>query len=701
MSPRRGASARAKELRAEIDRHNYHYYVLDRPLLPDAEYDGLFRELQQIEAEHPEFATPDSPTQRVGAPPAAAFAEVVHRVPMLSLNNAFDEAEIEAFDRRVREALGADGIEYSAEPKFDGLAVSLVYEQGLFRRGATRGDGYTGEDVTANLRTVRTVPLRLTARRPPPLLEVRGEVLMLKQDFDRLNRAQREKSDKEFVNPRNAAAGALRQLDSRVTAARKLAFFAYGLGAAEGAPRCHRHSELLDYLADNGMPVAGERAVVTDVSGLLGYYHGIGEKRQRLPYDIDGVVYKVNDLPAQERLGFVARAPRFAVAHKYPAEEATSEVLEIDVQVGRTGALTPVARLKPVFVGGVTVTNATLHNEDEIRRKDIWRGDSVTVRRAGDVIPEVVRVIGQGRRRHHDRFVMPERCPECGSKVARLEGEAVARCTGGLYCSAQRKQALLHFASRRAMDIEGLGEKLVDQFVEKEMVRDPADLYALEAGTLAGLDRMGEKSARNLVQEIERSRNVTLERFIHALGIPAVGEEGAKLLAGHFRSLDALMSADWDALTLQKKAVQKDNASRKKRGEEPLPLPLEGVGPEVMDAVSQFFAEPHNRDVIARLTGNPGRIRFAARECAPAARGGAVAGRIFVLTGTLPHLPREEAKARIEAQGGKVTGSVSKSTDYVVVGAEPGAKHRQALDLGIATLDEDGLLQLLDEKHER
>jgi len=701
MPPRRGASVRAKKLRGEIDRHNHHYYVLDRPLLPDADYDALFRELQQLEAEHPELATPDSPTQRVGAPPAAAFEEVVHRVPMLSLNNAFDDAEIEAFDRRVREALGKDGIEYAAEPKFDGLAVSLVYEQGVFRRGATRGDGYTGEDVTANLRTVRTIPLRLTARKTPPLLEVRGEVLMLKKDFDGLNRAQREKRDKEFVNPRNAAAGALRQLDSRVTAARKLAFFAYGLGAAEGAPRFHRHSELLDYLEENGMPMAGERAVVTDVTGLLRYYHGIGEKRQRLPYDIDGVVYKVNDLAAQERLGFVARAPRFAVAHKYPAEEATSEVLEIDVQVGRTGALTPVARLKPVFVGGVTVTNATLHNEDEIRRKDIWRGDTVAVRRAGDVIPEVVRVVSQGHRRHEDRFVMLEQCPVCRSKVTRLEGEAVARCSGGLYCSAQRKQALLHFASRRAMDIEGLGEKLVDQFVEKEMVRDPADLYALAVETLAGLDRMGEKSANNLVQEIERSRNVTLARFIHALGIPAVGEEGAKLLAGHFGSLDDLISADWDAITQQKKAVQKDNASRKKRGEEPLPLPLEGVGPEVMEAVSQFFAEPHNRDVITRLTGNPGRIRFAARERAAASGGSPVAGKIFVLTGTLPHLPREVAKARIEAQGGKVTGSVSKSTDYLVVGAEPGAKHRQALELGIATLDEDGLLQLLEKRLER
>jgi len=700
MQARRGASERARELRAEIERHNHLYHVLDRPQIPDAEYDALFRELLRLEAEHPEIVTPDSPTQRVGAPPTEAFAQVVHRVPMLSLNNAFDDAEIETFDRRVREALGKDGIEYAAEPKFDGLAVSLVYERGVFRRGATRGDGYTGEDVTANLRTVRTIPLRLAARKAPLLLEVRGEVLMLKKDFNGLNRTQREKGEKEFVNPRNAAAGSLRQLDSRVTAERKLAFFAYGLGAVEGAPRFHRHSELLDYLAESRMPVSAERALAKDATGLLAYYRGIEEKRRGLPYDIDGVVYKVNDLAAQERLGFVARAPRFALAHKFPAEEATSEVLGIDIQVGRTGALTPVARLKPVFVGGVTVTNATLHNEDEIRRKDIWRGDTVAVRRAGGVIPESVRVIGQGRRQHQDRFVMPEQCPVCGSKVARLEGEAVSRCTGGLYCSAQRKQALLHFASRRAMNIEGLGERLVDQVVEKEMVRDPADLYALEAGTLAGLDRMGEKSASNLVREIERSRDVTLARFIHALGIPAVGVEGAKLLAGHFGSLEGVMSADWDAITEQKKAVQKDNASRKKRGEEPLPLPLEGVGPEVMDAVSKFFAEPHNRDVIARLTGKPGHIRFAARERMAARGGGAVSGKTFVLTGTLPHLAREEAKARIEAGGGKVIGSVSGKTDYVVVGAEPGSKHRQALELGIATLDETGLLQLLGESLE-
>ncbi|MBI1966031.1 MAG: NAD-dependent DNA ligase LigA, partial [Betaproteobacteria bacterium] len=572
MAVPKPVAARAAALREEIERHNHRYYVLDRPLISDAEYDALFRELQRIEAEHPSLAVPDSPTQRVGAPPADAFAEAKHRVPMLSLNNAFDEEEVGAFDRRIREALKAERIEYAAEPKFDGVAVSLTYERGSLARGATRGDGYAGEDVTANLRTVRAVPLRLAARRVPRLLEVRGEVLMLKTDFEEINRSQRERSDREFVNPRNAAAGALRQLDPRITATRRLAFFAYGLGRAEGAPDFAKHSAVLDYLEENRFPVAAERGVVQGAEGLLGYYRRIGDKRKRLPYDIDGVVYKVNDLGAQEKLGFVARAPRYAVAHKFPAEEATSEVVEIDVQVGRSGALTPVARLKPVFVGGVTITNATLHNEDEVRRKDIWRGDVVAVRRAGDVIPEVVRVVRQGSRGRKDRFEMPGECPVCGSKVVRLEGEAVARCTGGLHCKAQRKQALLHFASRRAMNIEGLGEKLADQLVDQGIVRDPAGLYALRADALAELDRMGEKSAQNLVEEIERSRRVTLARFIHALGIPAVGEEVAKILAGHFGGLDALMAADWGAIVLEKKALQKENSARRKRGESPLPL---------------------------------------------------------------------------------------------------------------------------------
>ncbi len=698
MAVSRQAAARAAELRAEIERHNHQYYVLDRPRISDAEYDAQFRELQQLEADHPALVVPDSPTQRVGAPPAAAFTEAKHRAPMLSLNNAFDEEEVGAFDRRIREALKAERIEYAAEPKFDGVAVSLTYERGSLVRGATRGDGYTGEDVTSNLRTVRAIPLRLAARRAPGLLEVRGEVLMLKQDFDGLNRSQRERGDKEFVNPRNAAAGALRQLDSRITATRRLAFFAYGLGETEGAPRFDRHSAVLDYLEENRFPLSAERGVVQGMEGLLGYYRRIGDKRKRLPYDIDGVVYKVNDLAAQGKLGFVARAPRYAVAHKFPAEEATSEVVDIDVQVGRTGALTPVARLRPVFVGGVTVTNATLHNEDEVRRKDIWREDVVSVRRAGDVIPEVVRVVRQGPRSLKNRFEMPEECPVCGSKVVRLEGEAVARCTGGLFCKAQRKQALLHFASRRAMNIEGLGEKIVDQLVDQGMVHDPAGLYALRTEALAELDRMGEKSAQNLVEEIGRSRHVAPGRFIHALGIPTVGEEVAKILAHHFGNLEALMAADWGAIVLEKKALQKENAARRKRGESPLPLPLDGVGPEVIDSISKFFGEAHNRDVIKRLIGKPGRIALAAQPRAAGPAGGWLAGKTFVLTGTMPRLTRDEAKGRIEANGGHVAGSVSKNTDYVVAGADPGGKYEKARELGIPVLDEAALLKLLGEK---
>ncbi len=671
MAVSRQVVARAEKLRTEIERHNYQYYMLDRPLISDAEYDALFRELQQLEARYPELVGPDSPTQRVGAAPAEAFAEVVHRVPMLSLNNALDEEEVGAFDRRVREALAVEGVEYAAEPKFDGLAVSLTYERGALVRGATRGDGYTGEDVTANLRTVRAIPLRLAARRAPPLLEARGEVLMLKSDFEELNRAQRARGDKEFANPRNAAAGSLRQLDSRVTAARKLTFFAYGLGIAEGVPRFAKHSELLDYLAGNRFPVATERSVVQGVAGLFEYYRKIGEKRLQLPYDIDGVVYKVNNLAAQERLGFVARAPRFAVAHKFPAEEATSEVVAIAVQVGRTGALTPVARLKPVFVGGATVTNATLHNEDEIRRKDIRIGDTVVVRRAGDVIPEVVRVVMEKRPARTRRFAMPERCPVCGSAVRKLEGEAVARCTAGLYCPAQRKQAILHFASRRAMDIEGLGDKLVDQLVDGGVVKTPADLYRLDVGTLADLERMAEKSAANVLAAIVHSKRATLARFIYALGIRNVGESTARDLAQHFGNLDDLMVADEQELQQ-----------------------VPDVGPVVAQSIAQFFAEPHNRKVVENLRA--AGIRYE-RMAAARARG-KLADRVFVLTGTLPHLTREGAKSRIEAHGGRVTGSVSKKTDYVVAGADPGSKHDKARELGITLLDEDGLLKLLSGK---
>jgi len=662
--------SRAKKLRETIELHNYRYYVLDAPTIPDSEFDRLFRELQDLEERYPQLATEESPTRRVGAKPLDEFPAVAHATPMLSLNNAFAEEEVAAFDRRVREGLGVEQVEYAVEPKFDGLAVGLTYDNGVFVRGATRGDGYTGEDVTQNLRTIKAIPLRLAAAHPPRLLEVRGEVLMLKRDFARLNAEQRERGEKEFVNPRNAAAGALRQLDSRITAGRRLTFFAYAIGAAEGGdvPR-DRHSRLLDYLQTLHFPVAPARGVAAGVDGLLAYYREIGAKRDQLPYDIDGVVYKVDDLRAQAELGFVSRAPRFAVAHKFPAEEATTELLDIDVQVGRTGALTPVARLKPVFVGGVTVTNATLHNEEEVRRKDVWRRDRVVVRRAGDVIPEVLGVAQPGPRAQADYFRMPEKCPVCHSKVERLEDEAVSRCTAGLFCPAQRKQALLHFASRRAMDIEGLGEKLVDQLVDKGLVTTPADLYRLRLEDLSNLERMAEKSASNLLAAIEGSKHPPLARFVFSLGIRNVGEATARDLARHFGKLDALMDADETALT-----------------------DVRDVGPVVAASIARFFAEPHNREVIRELR----RRGVHPVEGAPArAAQGPAAGKTFVLTGTLPHYTRGEAQELIEAAGGKVAGSVSKKTDYMVAGSDPGSKHEKALALGIQVLDEDGLNSLL------
>lgn len=663
---------RLKRLREEIEYHNYRYYVLDAPIIPDAEFDQLFRELQALEAEYPELLAPDSPTQRVGAKPLAEFDPVTHRVPMLSLSNAFDDDEVLAFDRRVREALGVAEVEYAAEPKFDGLAVSLIYEHGMLMQGATRGDGYTGEEVTANLRTIRAVPLRLSAEHPPRLLEIRGEVLMQKSDFERLNQAQAARGEKEFANPRNAAAGSLRQLDPRITASRPLSFFAYGIGATEGFDVPTTHSALMDCLESLHLPVSRERRVVRGASGLLEYYRELGAKRRDLPFDIDGVVYKVNTLAQQRELGFVSRAPRFAVAHKFPAEEATTQLLDIQVQVGRTGAITPVARLKPVFVGGVTVTNATLHNEDEIRRKDIMIGDTVIVRRAGDVIPEVVAAVPGNRPSDARAFVMPQACPVCGSHIIRLADEAVARCTGGLYCPAQRKQAILHFAGRRAMDIEGLGEKLVDQLVDNGLVKTPADIYRLTMPILAGLDRMAEKSAANVLNAIEASKRTTLARFVFALGIRNVGEATARDLAQHFGSLEGLWNAD--EVTLQE---------------------VPDVGPVVAQSIAQFFAEQHNRDVIRQMRdAGVAWLEGPPRAAVPV---GALAGKTFVLTGTLAALTRDEAKARIEALGGKVTGSVSKKTDYVVAGAEPGSKHAKALELNVPILDEAAFLHLLAE----
>ncbi len=672
------AAERARALRAEIERHSHAYYVQDAPTVPDAEYDRLFRELHELEQAHPQLLTPDSPTQRVGGAALPGFAQIAHRTPMLSLNNAFGDAEVEAFDKRVSEALGQESVEYAAELKFDGLAISLTYERGLLVQAATRGDGETGEDVTANVRTIRVIPLRLDLPRPPRRIEVRGEVLLYKADFSELNRRQREAGEKEFVNPRNAAAGALRQLDSRITARRPLRFFAYGIGgydseeAGEALPPTlpATHAGLLDWYADIGLPVCGERVVAHGAAGLLAFYRGVGARRASLPYDIDGVVYKVNRMEHQKALGFVSRAPRFAVAHKFPAQEELTEVLDIEVQVGRTGAITPVARLKPVFVGGVTVTNATLHNEDEVRRKDVWRGDMVFVRRAGDVIPEVVMVSKPGPRGAADRFVMPVQCPVCGSEVVREEGEAIARCSGGLFCAAQRKQALLHFAQRRAMDIEGLGDKLVDQLVDAGVIKTPADLYKLGVTSLAALERMAVKSARNVVEAIEQSRRTTLPRFLFGLGIRQVGEATAKDLARQFGTLDAIMDASEDQL-----------------------LQVPDVGPIVAASIARFFRQAHNREVVQQLCA----AGVSWPEGAPQQNVvSTLAGKTFVLTGALPNLSREDAKEMIEARGGKVAGSVSKKTDYVVAGAEAGSKLLKAQELGLAILDETALKNLLE-----
>ncbi|MGO4302362.1 NAD-dependent DNA ligase LigA [Cupriavidus sp. RAF12] len=682
------AAARVQWLRDELERHNYQYYVLDAPTIPDADYDALFGELQALETEHPDLLTDESPTQRVGGAPLSAFDTVRHRVPMLSLNNGFDDEDVIGFDRRCAQGLGrtaaaapaedlfsaaeaADSaVEYACELKFDGLAMSLRYEDGKLVQAATRGDGETGEDVTVNVRTIKAIPLKLRGK-APAVLEVRGEVFMYRAEFDKLNERQAEAGEKTFVNPRNAAAGSLRQLDPRITARRPLSFFAYGIGELQGAERPPTHSVMLDGFATLGLPVCSERQVVKGAQGLLSFYREIGARRDQLPYDIDGVVYKVNAVPEQEQLGFVSRAPRFALAHKFPAQEMTTVVEDIEVQVGRTGAITPVARLAPVFVGGVTVTNATLHNEDEIRRKDVHVGDTVIVRRAGDVIPEVVAVVLERRPEGARAFVMPTACPVCGSHIERLEGEAIARCTGGLICAAQRKQALLHFAQRRAMDIEGLGDKVVEQLVDQGIVHTPADLYKLGVAKLAALDRMADKSATNLLAAIEASRETTMNRFIFALGIRHVGEATAKDLAKHFGKLDNLMAADEAAL-----------------------LEVNDVGPVVAQSIAGFLAEPHNVEVIEQLRA--AGVHWPETE--PMARAPLpLAGKTFVLTGTLPTMSREDAKERLEAAGAKVAGSVSKKTDYVVAGAEAGSKLERAQALGVPVLDEDGMLALLAE----
>ena len=667
---------RAASLRRTLARYEHAYYVLDEPLVPDAEYDRLFRELEALEQAHPALASDDSPTRRVGGTPAPMLAAVRHAVPMLSIRTETDTTEQGArnFDARVRNALGlGDGdppVVYAAELKFDGLAISLRYEHGRLVRAATRGDGQTGEEVTHNVRTIRQVPLALTGL-APAVLEVRGEIYMRRDAFERLNQSRREAGEKTFVNPRNAAAGAVRQLDPAIAARRPLSFFAYGLGEVVGWDLPPTHSAILDALAAAGLPVCGHRQSAPGVEPLIAFHERIAAGRDALPYDIDGVVYKVDSLQLQQELGFVTREPRWAVAHKYPAQEEITRLIDIGVQVGRTGALTPVARLEPVFVGGVTVTNATLHNQDEIDRKDVRVGDWVVVRRAGDVIPEVVGPVLERREGELPRFDLlaayPE-CPVCGSQVHRAEDEAVARCSGGLVCPAQRKQALLHFAGRRAMDIEGLGEKLVDQLVDAAIIKTPADLYKLGITALANLERMADKSASKLLAAIEKSRDTSLARFVYALGIRNVGETTAKDLARHFGSLDALVAADVEALQQ-----------------------VPDVGPIVAKSVAEFFDEPHNVEVVEQLRA--AGVHWV--EGAPRDTAGVLAGKSVVLTGTLPDLSRDQAKELIEAAGGRVTGSVSKKTDFVIAGSEAGSKLDKARALGVEVLDQAGLQALL------
>ena len=689
MTTREDAAREAAALSEQLHRHAHLYYVLDAPELPDAEYDKLFQRLQALEAEFPALRTADSPTQRVGGQVLNGFAKVRHRVPMLSIRTETDitPGGASAFDARVRKELGLpeDGpqVDYVCELKFDGLAMNLRYEHGVLVQAATRGDGEVGEDVTQNIRTVREIPLRLKGD-APPVVEVRGEVYMKRADFDALNARQREriaagqKNEKVFVNPRNAAAGAVRQLDPAIAASRPLSFFAYGLGEVsapeQGGPDCPTQFDWLQQFHRWGFPVASQTARARGAVELIAFHENIGRQRDALPYDIDGVVYKVDSLALQRQLGFVSREPRWAVAHKYPAQEQLTQVLAIEVQVGRTGKLTPVAKLAPVFVGGVTVTNATLHNEDEARRKDVRVGDTVIVRRAGDVIPEVVGVAPDSLAKpDNDRgplFTMPRQCPVCGSDALREEGEVDYRCTGGLFCPAQRKEAILHFAARRALDNEGLGDKLVEQLVDAQLIRTLPDLYKLGFTTLAGLDRMADKSAANIVAALEASKRTTLPRFLFGLGIRHIGESTAKDLATHFGKLDAIMDASEEAL-----------------------LEVNDVGPVVATSLRTFFDQTHNREVVEQLRASG----VTWEECEPAVRAPRpLAGKTFVITGTLPTLSRDEAKDKLEAAGAKVAGSVSKKTDCVVAGAEAGSKLEKAQALGVKVIDEDALLQMLE-----
>ncbi|WP_250463930.1 NAD-dependent DNA ligase LigA [Microbulbifer litoralis] len=660
---------RAEELHKILQRANYQYYVLDDPELPDAEYDRRLRELQELESEYPQLITPDSPTQRVGAEPLKAFAEVRHEVPMLSLDNAFDDDELVEFDRRVRDRLNTDKpVEYACEPKLDGIAISLLYRNGLLERAATRGDGTTGEDITQNVRTIGSVPLKLLEDGVPDVLEVRGEIYMPKAGFAELNRAAAEAGEKTFVNPRNAAAGSLRQLDSRITARRPLELCAYGVGLVEGGTLPGRHTEILQQLNRWGFRINSEMTAAKDIQACIDYHRKLGEQRGELAYDIDGIVYKVNDSALQRRLGFVARAPRWAMAYKFPAQEEMTQLKDVEFQVGRTGAVTPVARLEPVFVGGVTVSNATLHNRDEIERLGVKIGDTVVIRRAGDVIPQVVSVVADKRPKDARDIVFPDHCPVCDSPVESTPGEAVLRCSGGLICSAQRKQAIKHFASRKALDIDGLGDKLVEQLVDEGLLHSVSGLYHLTLEQVAGLERMGQKSARNLLDALERSKDTTLPKFLYALGIREVGETTARNLARHFGDLEPLTQADEEALQ-----------------------EVDDVGPVVAHFVAEFFQQPHAQEEIEAL-------RQAGVHWAPEERGGEeqpLAGQTWVLTGKLETLSRSEAKDYLLQMGAKVAGSVSAKTDAVVAGPGAGSKLNKARELDIPTMDEDEFLAML------
>lgn len=656
-------------LRQAINNYNYHYFVLDDPIISDAEYDHYMQQLRQLEIAYPEWITPDSPTQRVGAKPLKEFSEIRHLIPMLSLENAFSDEDLIDFNHRIGERLGINHpIEYVCEPKLDGLAVSIRYEKGVLVSAATRGDGETGEDITQNIRTIQMIPLRLQGDDFPSILEVRGEVYMPKKGFIELNERAKQSGDKIFVNPRNAAAGSLRQLDPHITATRPLAIFCYGVGALEGGPLIKTHYDILLHLKRWGLRVNSEIKVAKSIQDCLLYFKKMTERRDKLSYEIDGVVYKVNSIAEQKKLGFVSRAPRFAIAHKFPAEEVMTTVEEIEFQVGRTGALTPVARLKPVFVQGVTISNATLHNMDEVQRKDVHIGDTVIVRRAGDVIPEIVRALSQHRPNDAKKIVLPKQCPICHSKVEQIEDEAVARCSGGLFCPAQRKEAIKHFASRRAMDIEGLGDKLIEQLVDRNIIQHAADLYSLSLDTLAGLERMADKSAHNIIDALSKSKSTTFSRFLYALGIREVGEATAKQLAFHFGDVNSLLTATEADL----QAIQ-------------------DIGPVVAKHIVTFFSEKHNRCVIDQLLAagiHWEKIKKSNNDLP-------LVGKTFVLTGTLKNLSRDEAKEKLEQLGAKVTGSVSTKTHYVVVGEDPGSKLDKARELNIQIMDEDEFLRFL------